>query len=206
MSLVNTPAGPIRHRPGRSKAGPFRNRLQTPWAAPRLRLEKDVSGCGWVSCPICSHAAGRPDAVLAELPATWVTAPTEAPLPGSAWVVAKRHVVEPYDLVDPDRALFWDDCLLVARALSDLFQPIKMNYEIHGNTVPHLHMHLYPRYVGDPYEGGPIDNRARFTRTAEEIERIRRALELECTQSRPPSEPPPAAARGEDVSGDCTVA
>jgi diadenosine tetraphosphate (Ap4A) HIT family hydrolase len=51
-----------------------------------------------------------------------------------------------------------------------------MNYEIHGNTVPHLHMHLYPRYSGDPYEGGSIDNRARFARTAGEIETIRRAV------------------------------
>jgi diadenosine tetraphosphate (Ap4A) HIT family hydrolase len=22
---------------------------------------------------------------------------------------------------------------------------VKLNYEIHGNTIPHLHMHLYPR-------------------------------------------------------------
>ena len=62
--------------------------------------------------------------------------------------------------------------MLAARALSDLFRPSKMNYEIHGNTIPHLHMHLYPRFAGDPYEAGPITNRARFTRTAEDIERI----------------------------------
>ena len=129
------------------------------------------------SCPICSGTGGRPAGVVAEWTSTWVTAETNAPLPGYACVVAKRHVVEPYHLVDRERALFWEECLLVAEALSDLFHATKMNYEIHGNTVPHLHMHLYPRYLGDPYEGGSIDNRALFTRTAREIDRIRHALE-----------------------------
>jgi diadenosine tetraphosphate (Ap4A) HIT family hydrolase len=114
--------------------------------------------------------------VVVELTAAWVTAGTDAPLPGYACVVAKRHVVEPYDLPDRERAAFWEDCMVAARALSDLFQPVKMNYEIHGNTIPHLHMHLYPRYVGDPCEGGPISNQAQFTRTAEDIDRIRQAV------------------------------
>ena len=34
---------------------------------------------------------------------------------------------------------------------------VKLNYEIHGNTIPHLHVHIFPGYVGDPFEGGPID-------------------------------------------------
>jgi diadenosine tetraphosphate (Ap4A) HIT family hydrolase len=33
-----------------------------------------------------------------------------------------------------------------------------MNYEIHGNTIPHLHVHLFLRYKGDPFEGGPINS------------------------------------------------
>jgi len=136
------------------------------------------------SCVICSHGAG-PDGIVAELTASWVTAESDAPLPGYACVVAKRHVVEPYQLPDGERAAFWEDCLLAARALSDLFRSPKMNYEIHGNTVPHLHMHLYPRYVGDPYEGGPIDNRARFTRTTAEIEAIGQAVHEALSAQRP---------------------
>jgi len=37
---------------------------------------------------------------------------------------------------------------------------VKLNYEAHGNTIPHLHMHFYPRYPGDPFEGGPISAKA----------------------------------------------
>jgi diadenosine tetraphosphate (Ap4A) HIT family hydrolase len=91
-------------------------------------------------------------------------------------VVAKRHVVEPFELTTDESAAFWGDCMKVARALSALLQPTKMNYEIHGNTIPHLHMHLYPRYPGDPYEGGTIDNTPIFTRNPSDIEGIRRAL------------------------------
>jgi diadenosine tetraphosphate (Ap4A) HIT family hydrolase len=48
-----------------------------------------------------------------------------------------------------------------------------MNYEIHGNTIPHLHMHLYPRYSGDPFEGEPIDpRRVAFERSADELHRL----------------------------------
>jgi len=113
---------------------------------------------------------------VAELSAAWVTAPDQAPLPGYVCVVAKQHVVEPYEL-PPDRsAAFWADCMEAARAVSSTFRPTKMNYEIHGNTIAHLHMHLYPRYPGDPYEGRPIDNKTLFNRTSSDIDRIRRAL------------------------------
>lgn len=49
--------------------------------------------------------------------------------------------------------------MLAARTVSELFRPMKMNYEIHGNTIPHLHLHLYPRFADDPYVGGPIEAR-----------------------------------------------
>ena len=32
----------------------------------------------------------------------------------------------------------------------------KMNYELLGNAMPHLHWHLVPRYVTDPMWGRPI--------------------------------------------------
>jgi diadenosine tetraphosphate (Ap4A) HIT family hydrolase len=127
-------------------------------------------------CPICVR--GKPLDIVAELPASWVTAGQMAPLPGYAAVVSKRHVVEPFELSAREQMAFWVDALRAAQALFDLFQPIKMNYEIHGNTIPHLHMHLYPRTKDDPYAGGPIDpRRASFSRSAADLERIRRALE-----------------------------
>ena len=87
-------------------------------------------------------------------------------LPGYACVVARRHVEEPFQLPDGEMAAFWRESMAVARALSSLLEPRKMNYEIHGNSIPHLHLHLYPRFPGDPFEGRPIDMDApAFTRT-----------------------------------------
>jgi diadenosine tetraphosphate (Ap4A) HIT family hydrolase len=92
-------------------------------------------------------------------------------------VVAKRHVDEPFELDDPELTAFWTESMAVAAALAELVRPSKMNYEIHGNTIPHLHLHLYPRFIGDPYEGHPIDGRStRFRRSPEEIERLRAAI------------------------------
>jgi len=126
-------------------------------------------------CPIC--ARGTPLDVVAELDTTWVTAGAAAPLPGYACVVAKRHVVEPFELPANELAAFFLEAMQVARVLSVLHAPTKLNYEIHGNTIRHLHMHLYPRFDGDPYSGAPIDPRFRsFTRTDADLQVLRDAL------------------------------
>lgn len=126
------------------------------------------------SCPIC--ARGSPLDVLAELPSTWVTGGIDAPLPGYLCVVSKRHAAEPFELGKADQIGFWEDCMRAARTLTSHYAPRKMNYEIHGNTIPHLHMHLYPRYAGDPYEGRCISNEVRFQRSPEELARIGQSL------------------------------
>jgi diadenosine tetraphosphate (Ap4A) HIT family hydrolase len=115
--------------------------------------------------------------VLAEFPGSWVGGGRAAALPGYVSVVCKRHVVEPYELPPAEQVGFWRETLTVARVLAGLFEPVKMNYEIHGNTIPHLHVHLYPRFVGDPYDTGALRPRdAAFTRTDAELARMAEAL------------------------------
>jgi diadenosine tetraphosphate (Ap4A) HIT family hydrolase len=103
------------------------------------------------TCVICLN--GGPLDVIADLPTTWVTAAPSAPLPGYVCVVAKRHVAEPFELDEPEFTAVWTESMSVAAALNGLVQASKMNYEIHGNTIRHLHLHLFPRFVGDPFEG-----------------------------------------------------
>lgn len=141
------------------------------WRTPKAwALRRSRTGC-----PICRRR--HPRDVVATLPASWVTAPRQAPLPGYVAVVAKQHVVEPFELPPSAGRAFWDDVMLVAKCVAELFSPVKMNYELHGNTVPHLHVHIYPRYRDDPYVGGPIDpRRATFARSREELLRIGRVI------------------------------
>lgn len=72
-----------------------------------------------------------------------------------------RHVCEPTDLDEDEAAAYWRDVLAVARALTAYYRPIKMNYETLGNSLPHLHTHLVPRYRADPAPGRPFPLLAR---------------------------------------------
>ena len=66
-----------------------------------------------------------------------------------------RHVAEPTDLTPEEASGYWLEVLTVARALQRHYQPLKMNYETLGNSLPHLHTHLVPRYLDDPAPGRP---------------------------------------------------
>jgi diadenosine tetraphosphate (Ap4A) HIT family hydrolase len=66
------------------------------------------------------------------------------------------HVVEPTDLSPRDAARFWAELLHVGRAIERVFEPVKMNYNLLGNSVPHLHVHVIPRYADDPRPEWPF--------------------------------------------------
>ena len=125
-------------------------------------------------CPVCTEG---PRDVVAELVASWVTLPPATPVRGYVCLVAKRHVVEPFELPMDERIAFWEDVNRVAAAVDRDLAPVKLNYEIHGNTLPHLHLHLFPRQRGDRFEGRPIDGSEGQARTDEEIATLRAALE-----------------------------
>lgn len=127
-------------------------------------------------CVIC--ASETPTAVIAEGPRCWVTAAEHAPLPAYVCVVSKTHVVEPFDLPQQHQAAFWLDVCAVARAVRDVVGSSKINYEIHGNTVPHLHLHVFPRYPDDPFTGVPIDGTSQaFRRSPAELRELAVAIQ-----------------------------
>jgi diadenosine tetraphosphate (Ap4A) HIT family hydrolase len=65
-------------------------------------------------------------------------------------------VREPFELSVAERGRFWEDMMRAGQALEQVFGAAKMNFEILGNLVPHLHCHIKPRYYGDPAPGAPI--------------------------------------------------
>jgi diadenosine tetraphosphate (Ap4A) HIT family hydrolase len=80
-----------------------------------------------------------------------------APIVGYVCLVSQVHAVDLHDLPEAAASAFARDALKVSKALASVTGAVKMNYEIHGNSIPHLHMHFFPRYRGDLYEGQPID-------------------------------------------------
>ena len=76
---------------------------------------------------------------------------------GHALVVFRdRHVADFTSLTTAEVAAYWCDVHTVARMIEQVFAPCHMNYQLLGNSVPHLHVHLVPRYVDDPAPGKPL--------------------------------------------------
>ncbi len=67
-----------------------------------------------------------------------------------------RHVAEPTELERGEAAAYWLEVLQVGRALEHHLRPVKLNYELLGNSLPHLHTHVLPRYADDPRPGWPF--------------------------------------------------
>lgn len=114
------------------------------------------------SCLFCCNEPAPPDIVtIKEMEYSYLEASPEAQgcLYGKCHVICKKHYIELFDM--PDEALlnFMNDVKKAAFALKKVSGAVKINYEIHGNTVPHLHVHLFPRYIDDKFPGGPIEYR-----------------------------------------------
>jgi len=111
-------------------------------------------------CPSC--AEGRPDATDAGVrffagdvaDAYLVRADIQRGLTIVAW--RGRHVAEPTELTGVEAAAYGREVLLVGRALEAVLAPVKLNYNVLGNWVPHLHTHIVPRYADDPRPGWPF--------------------------------------------------
>lgn len=126
---------------------------------PRDRWEALVRGDG---CPLCAAVAATEPAdtyghTIADLPSGRLRLAANQFSPGYCVFISHRHVREPYDLPAAERAAFFADMMRVAEALERIYQPTKMNFQLLGNAVPHLHCHLIPRYYGDPAPGRPLD-------------------------------------------------
>jgi diadenosine tetraphosphate (Ap4A) HIT family hydrolase len=79
-------------------------------------------------------------------------------VPGYCLVVWRLgHVAEPTQLGPEAADDYWHEVLAAGRAVIAAFKPVKLNYFTLGNTVPHLHTHIVPRYAGDAAPGGPLN-------------------------------------------------
>jgi diadenosine tetraphosphate (Ap4A) HIT family hydrolase len=67
-----------------------------------------------------------------------------------------HHVVEPTELTEQETSIYWRELRIVAKAIEGVMRPVKMNYNLLGNSVPHLHAHIVPRYADDPRPGWPF--------------------------------------------------
>jgi diadenosine tetraphosphate (Ap4A) HIT family hydrolase len=102
-------------------------------------------------------AEGRPELNEYRTRRVWAGRYTDAYLKrqvrplGYTFVVWRgRHVSEPTELTTEEATGYWLEVLRVARAVQRRYDPAKLNLQILGNAVPHLHTHVVPRYLDDP--------------------------------------------------------
>ena len=110
-------------------------------------------------CEICERVArftSDNPYLVAELETGYAVLADNQYYPGYTIFLAKRCVPELHDLPRAERSRFLEEMALVAEAVFRAFAPRKLNYELLGNSVSHLHWHLFPRYEDDPDPQWPV--------------------------------------------------
>ena len=133
-------------------------------------------------CSMCRHWEDDGDLAIVELRHSRVVLNRDQFFPGYSLLFTKDHVTELFHLTPLVRGELIEEISRVAQALYDVFSPEKINYELLGNMVPHMHWHLVPRFTHDPLWPRPIwsEPHNELFLTPEEygsrIELIRKAL------------------------------
>ena len=133
-------------------------------------------------CPMCRRWEDEKDLQVIELPHSYVTLNRDQFFPGYTLLFTKDHITELFHLDRTVRSALMEEVSAVAKALFTIFKPDKINYELLGNMVPHIHWHIVPRFASEPLWPRPIwaeTHEERFLTPNEQqqrIETIRRAL------------------------------
>lgn len=107
-------------------------------------------------CPMCRKWVDDADLQVVELEHCYVLLNRDQFFPGYSFVFTKEHVTELFHLDLTTRQAVVEEVNRVAEVLNKTFEPTKMNYELLGNMVPHMHWHLVPRFDTDPLWPKPI--------------------------------------------------
>ncbi|MGH7324483.1 MAG: HIT family protein [Candidatus Rokuibacteriota bacterium] len=107
-------------------------------------------------CPACAGRWPRADHRIAELGHSLAYLHEDQFFPGWTLLGLKRHATELFDLTREERAELIEEVSGVAQVLAASFSALKINYELLGNQIPHIHWHVVPRLPGDPAPRGPV--------------------------------------------------
>lgn len=78
--------------------------------------------------------------------------------PGRCVVKFQDHKTEYFQLTKEERDGFFEEVAAVAKAIWELYHPDKINYATFGDLVPHVHVHVVPKYQDGPDWGNPFDD------------------------------------------------
>jgi diadenosine tetraphosphate (Ap4A) HIT family hydrolase len=150
--------------------------------------------CAVTACEVCAHnravEVGDHRGGIARLQTGYVKLPPTQYFRGYVTFSAKTCAPELHVLSPAERRLFLEEMASVAHAMWRALAPRKLNYELLGNGVAHLHWHLFPRYDTDAHPGGPVWEDLNFLRNlwtggavlpTAEVDELRRLILAELT-------------------------
>lgn len=102
-------------------------------------------------CPFCNPS---PADVVAANTLAYARFDAFPVSPGHILIVPRRHVSSFFDATEEERAALFDLVVCCREILDERYRPDGWNIGVNvgsaaGQTVPHLHIHLIPRYEGD---------------------------------------------------------
>ncbi len=119
-------------------------------------MEKSHQAVSESPCTACRGTWPRPDHFLEDLGLSKAYLHEDQFFPGWTVLVFPRHVTELFQLTPPERVQLIEEVSLVAGALSEIYHAKKINYELLGNQLPHIHWHVIPRLPNDPAPLEPV--------------------------------------------------
>ena len=106
-------------------------------------------------CFMCEEVAANPDQVsfgwhVADLPASRLLIAENQYVRGMCVLITRDHATEMHRLEPASAGQYMNDLLLAAAAVEKVYTPHKLNFEVLGNAIPHVHGFIKPRYLNDP--------------------------------------------------------
>ena len=109
-----------------------------------------------LSCKACEKTWPRADHFIANLDISKVYLHDDQFFTGWTVLVFQRHATELFHLAPAERMQLMEEATLVAKALAQAYGAKKINYELLGNQLPHIHWHIIPRLANDPAPLEPV--------------------------------------------------
>lgn len=107
-------------------------------------------------CPMCQRWEHDSDLRIIEMKHSYVVLNRDQFFPGYTLLFTKIHAIELFQLDQAVRSELMEEVSQVAQALHRTFAPDKINYELLGNMVPHIHWHIVPRFASETLWPRPI--------------------------------------------------
>ncbi len=145
-----------------------------------------------LSCKICEKVWPPSDHYIGNLGMTRAYLFEDQFFAGWTVLILKDHRTELFQLTRDERTKLIEEVSRAGEVLTEIFNAKKINSELLGNQVPHIHWHVIPRLKSDPDPLKPVwcvpHEAVRLTASllSERILVLRSALGLSLPSSRFP--------------------